>query len=484
MPIGLIPVLGAGLALKVVRANLPSDSRTSKHNPEEFARLKAEYQGSLGLNDKATFAADAFDNHAQGRTADLRGLATAKTPGGTVVSQKLAEIANNAADPNNAGAKAVTAAIGVALTTTQAFNTAKDVYSAQVKQFDTLKKGIPKEFTVQELVGLMTELKNNARQAIVAQQTHEKQLLTDQLNTPALAKQLEQSLSLKNQAEVDAVKANLGADLAETHKKQLGEFDKATEESLKKLNDAAAAEINQLLFIANLYKNTGDAVMRQTILSLSAANAAKKQQAGIANGEVVVQDNAGQMSLHGVTMNDIKTIHSITGKQIVNQNGVYTIQHDMRWWGLAALYYLDPRNNTQHDADLMAAAVKANGFDRIKVEVNYDNPEVAAQRAKQSYAAAIKAGFAPDKIKVIINGSECKPNDIFKDNPEKLATLNKQSKDIMEQYARITNTMPADPSKPVDLTKIKARLAELRPQPAAANQANQVNNPAPRNPGP
>ena len=468
-------------SLPLIGLHLKSNSRLDIFSAEEQAQLQAQYRDSLGLGKNATFSADAFDKLVESRIKDFEGFKEAKAPDGRLLKDNLVNVspfnpedtetikAEKTAHQKNAEAFKKT--IEEALIPfpdappKSGFIQAQKDYKESVATFRQLADKIPYKYKAEDLIGAMKELNDTAIKAIKEQQ--QKEMLA--FEAPDFKTKLADALNLKapgQQAEIDAAHNRMMNDLKGSHTAQLAEFEKSATASVTALHTAAASEMSQLLFIANLRKNNVE--MQQKIAELAAL---KRQQAGFdpLNTTVTVGIDKDQISLAGITVADLGTITSITGKEI-RQDGKGNFSMTMEGYSIASplssLKYLaysqDPRQNVKADMLLMAQAVKACGYDKITMNVNFENPTVANTRARQTYEAAILAGFPKDKIVIMVNGKEMKHEDIFKDHPESFRRINEKSATIAADTAKLTSSENFLSKGPSDLTEIKKDMAELR----------------------
>ncbi|HHS7961794.1 TPA: Dot/Icm T4SS effector Ceg25, partial [Legionella pneumophila] len=344
---------------------------------------------------------------------------------------------------------------------TEKFKTAQKNFTESTSTFKELTKLIPSKFRAQDLVGTMKELTDDARKAIIEQQAHEIQMLKEKLDPQKegqagnYVSDFKKALGLKDNDEVKKVTEGLIKELEETHKKQLGEFDKSTSDSLNQLHKASASESSEYLFLANLYENNKE--MRQTLEKLYAK---ERQRKGLPPESTTVQVGISEnkIDLNGIKLKDIPVIKSITGREIHQQpDGSFAIQMPM----INPFYYQDPRQNVKTDMMLIAQAIKASGYDSIEMNCNFPNSEkVAMERGRQAFAACIEAGFPVDKITINVNGKPMKADELFKEHPKTYQDIMSRASKISKDYEDIK--APKTSTAPVNTVVVKQEIAALR----------------------
>ncbi|MCL9682546.1 hypothetical protein [Legionella maioricensis] len=471
--------------------HLKSDSRLKMFSVEEQKKLQADYRDALGIGKNTTFSADAFDTLAKGSIRDVHLFEKTKGPGNVDIHKKLTGEKLTTEEDKEA-AKAVRDAIDKALKASPEFNKAQTDYTESVATFRQLADKVPGELKARALIDLMAELKDDAIKAIKLQQKNERALLEEQFKDENFKANLSKVLSLNSPSDIDVVKGNMLKDLEANQKKQLKAFEDSTTKSETTLHKAAAAEQSELLFIANLHKNNAE--MRQRIIDIAEQKRQKAIQDAIAKGETpppsppavtaTIGASANGLVLSGITMADIGTIKTLSGKYdivpVPGQAGSYTM--DM---GSSALfgatlfnpgYYQDPRQNVLADFTLMAQAVRASGYEKIKLEMDFEPEEVAKERARQAYEAAINTGFPrqvspksdknPDNIVIMVNGKEMRADELFKGHESELQRIHGNANRVAEELKSISQI----PKGAVDLAPIKNTMNEIR---AANKQAKQ-----------
>lgn len=447
--------------------------------PEELARLLEKYQASIGIGKKVTFSAEAFETFDKASPRDFNVFKETK--------EQTKEQKENK-EPVNEGViytklktdiphhtKVVKDEIGKALEKQQDYITAKKDYEDSVVNFRKLANKVPNPYRVQDLIQAMHDIKEDAIKAIKKQQTSEKNKLKASLGTLVSNGSLGHALVLTDMTAVEAAKETMIKNLDTSHAKQLADFETSTTKSMNELHKSAATQSSELVFIANLFRN-GNEEMRKQIITISrqkqeeARNAADEalRAQGITppprsslTVSVNVDVNEDSAILTGITLADLSTIKTMTGKSIVHdkEKGTFTLDLNTTLWDWQYHY-----NKQYIKSDLMdiALAVRASGYDGIVMNADFrDDPELAMERGRQAYEAAIDSGFPADKIKIKVNGKEIKIDDeLFKEHRARFNITQsisektvKQMKDLIKPPAHVLEEKVA---------AIRAEMRELR----------------------
>jgi hypothetical protein len=487
--------------------SLQSADLISQRSPEEQAKLQSEYRDAIQIGKEATFSVDAFEKFDQARPKDFKVFKDTKGPGDISIHDLLEEESPEAIAVKDAIKTALTLKPPTPPATDGPYIKAKKIYETSVANFREqankiptyMENGVLKRRTASSLIEVMKELQDDAIKAIKEQQKIE----IDQLKTTFAASaptstfntSLGTALGLTTSADIEAAKASMIKDLESSHTKQLADFEKSTSESMKGLLKTSTTEI---AYIARLHKYGSDEV--RIMISEIKAKAEKtaeqerqrinvqRQAEGLAPlpkpdpapTTVGVNIDAHGTEITGVTIADLPMFKTLTGKEIKpveGKPGTFSIEMNSTLWDWR--YH----NNKQYiKADLMdlAMAIKACGHEGIVFKLTFDDPEIAMERGRQAYEAAIESGFPPNKIKIIVNGREMKPGKpgesgeiasvLFKDCQHRLGNANAQSAAILK---RLSDSKPALYDR-AEVAAIKAEMARGRANVAPVFQTTTV----------
>lgn len=436
-------------------------SRAEVYSPEAKQALFNEYRDSLtGLKAGLILSNAAFTESLKDRMADYHGFKDTAAPGTLKVYKKLID--------NNDDAAHVRKQIEAVLMPTPAFLDAQKKYHESIAALNEMILDIPVKYKVEVLIDLMTEIRDDALKAIKEQQAHEVHLLEAQFKDAAFTKSFNKMLGY-SEADCKVIQTNMLADLKAAHEKQKATFEQSASQALTSIHQASAQQNSEFLFLVNLYKNND--VMHQQMNSLLEQ---KNKQPVSANMNVLEK----RIGLTGIKLSDLSVIESVTGKQISRtENGGYALEFGRYIFN--PLYYLSPKDNVMMDIRTMVEATKASGAKGITMNVNASNPELANTRAKQSYKACIESGYDPKDIKMIVNGKELKPEEIFTTEAHVLQSLHNRSPQIIKQQEALQSK--SSKSNLDDFTAAKATMVAIRDKgkPAVADSQQTAENQSP-----
>ena len=267
----------------------------------------------------------------------------------------------------------------------------------------------------------MKDIVDTGKAAIEKQQKAELANLDQTFtNNDAFIIHLQNALTISAPDHIKQVQQSLTDDLKATHKKQLEEFDKSTQESLSNLHKASANQMNNFLLVADLHKN--DRKMRRMIELLADEN---RRKLGLEEIPTTASFSEEKVDISSVRLEQLEFIQLLGGGKINKKMDektkqpiipvTYSLEMGMRITNPA--YYFNHRD--ERDMLAMAQAIRASGCTSITMTLNFDNPKIAASRARDAYEACIKSGFPPEKIKLNVNGKFMAYKETEKDKTEK-----------------------------------------------------------------
>lgn len=443
---GLVGGLGTFAGLKKI------DQWQTQENlftAEAQAKILERYRSELGIGEGFDYSAGAFDKYEKDRAKSVTDL-------NTLFKNKEVQEAFKDKDIAAAVKKALQPNPGKPATppnpNTGSLKAAQVEYEENAKAFGQLiKKSIP-PFKVEQVIQTMKELADDGVAAIRAQHAYEKANLTAKLDDPDFQKQLTDA----GVTDLEEAKQSMLDDLDKNHKAQEKAFTDSTAASLRQLHKASATEMDRVIFLATLSEN--NAKMKEMIKDIAAA---KNEQNGIPPGTLVASQGTSPTdpNVGVVQISDLKTIHTNTGKTITqNDDGVFTLDFGRPLFN-PSYYFMGDK--VESDMTLLARAIKASGKTGIEMDVDFDNEEVAAERAKQAYKACIEAGFPPEKIKINVNGAAKTAEDIFGKGSSEIAQTKQRAQEIAGEHDKL-----AIKPEGHNTTEVKAKMQELRAEAA------------------
>lgn len=446
-----------------------SRGRLNQGSPEDVKQLLQEYRDSLGLGKNATFNADVFNKLVEARKSDFSGFFKGtKDPKDDKAPPKLTteeDSVKTKLTADNPDTKIVKDAIAASLNTSVEFTQAQKNYSDSIAAFKKLVSVIPTGHKAGDIIGALTEIREESTNGIREQQKLEKAQLTEQLASQKVTQALETTFG--NAAEAEKAKKTILADLEAGHKKQLADFDKSMQDSFSELHVAASNEIDRIAYLANLYKNNPK--MRKPIENLVAD--AKE-------GVIEFGLDKDRAFLANIDPKDIQKIITNSGSEIKQQKKkdekgneviTYTIEMPRNIFGIP--YYLDPREKPLDDMKNIAQAIKGTGHTTIKMSVSFDDEELAGIRGREAFEACILAGFELKNITINVNGKELKGDkireELFKNDQGKYSALKAQSEGIRSGFEEVKKTVKKElETQTVEGTKaFKKALEDGKPKP-------------------
>lgn len=455
-----------GFISKIARAAMPIDS---PYGPESLRKLQAKFGLAHKVGTVGDFSSDAFNKYVTDRVQNISQLKTSKTPAGDLISEKLSKAATDAS-------KSLTTQLNNVFAATPDFNTAKTAYEATLSHFQGYAKKNP-EKELSHFYGILTKSNEEATNAIKDQQKKEMDALKEvlQSNEEGLMASLEVT---KDQFE--SVKSSIKKNLETMHKEQLGAFETAYKESIRKLLDPINVLRTEHFLATDLRSAHGSSEMKK-LIELATIENRKKLGKDIATTVTVTPDGA---DISSVSLKLLDFIQRVGGEKITNNKAeppVYTLK--MGWKVLNPRYYLF--NNDKKDLQLLAKLVYVSGSKTILMKPKSDS----LKDARMAFDACINAGFAPGDItiehprgsgnylttekmdKAKVNGKECKTESIrevlYKDHPSEYANLEKLSGPLRAELKEITEYKP-DTSKEYSMSEIKAYIQTEKAKVAAA----------------
>jgi hypothetical protein len=445
-----------------------------KYSPSDLKKIAQKYLSDIGLGEGVTFSSEAFDKHAEARAKDFNGLEKAKAPGDTLIHKKLSEASED--EDEQKARDNIKEAINQALEVSQEFKNAQEKYTESARVFNELVEKTSKDHNVQDIIGVMEDLVEEGRKAIKDQQEKEIEDLTEKFdNNQGFRTDLKTALNITD-AQIEEVKNSLLENLKETQQKQIEEFNKSTQESIRTLHNAAANQRKAFLFIASLHNN--DAIMRREIEKYAEDSREKDTENKLDNDlEIDMADD--KTDIKSVNLDQLKFIQLLGGGKIKRQTDeagkpVEPVSYKLEFG--ARLFNPRYLGNDRHQRDflIMAQAVRASGSKGIIMKLNFSNEETAQVRAREAFKACIKSGFPPSDIKLCVNGKWMTyqatekngikygsiSEELYAKKPNKYNDLLQVSEEIRQELNGITST-PKGTSK-TNITALKTELEQLR----------------------
>lgn len=452
-------LLGGGALLAAAIKKLDQlQTMPDLFTPEAQKEILEQYREALGIGEGFDYSAGAFDKYIDDRNKSVEELglfSNKKLQGALKKSPELGEHIRKILQPNpGKDGKG-------------SLNEAQQEFEESANVFGKLKDKIPRPFKVEQVIQTMKELADEGVKGIGAQHAYEKANLTTQLDNPE--SDLRKELKTQGVTDISALKKSMLEDLDKAHKAQLKSFQDSTAASLTKLHQASQTEMDRVIFLATLSEHNEK--MRLAIMEAADAKKQKSKPGEEEDSPLVasVGGKENDPNIGVVQISDLKTIYTNTGKTITqNDKGVFTLEFGRPL--LDAKYYL-LGNKPESDMLIMARAIKASGKAGIEFDVDFSNADIAKKRAKEAYKAGIEAGFAPDKIKVKINGKPQKIEELLGD----------EHPGLIERAKEVTAKRDERKLKDEghDISAVKEEIAKLRKDAKESSEKTPEAEPAP-----
>lgn len=444
---------------------LIGDKTIDRFSADAISQLVTDYQSNIGLGN-FTFSADAFDTHKKQRVSDLAGLQKTVKPE-SESSELYKQLTDTSTDGKKKAAKDIKTSLNSALVVApdSKYEKARADFRELIATLPEMLKQVPKKYKVDGVRGALAEITDDARKAIEEQQKEELVQFQAQVNSNEFRTHLETMLDTDDDKTIDNAKASLIKDLENAHKKQLEDFNKEVADALTKLDKAKEAELKALLFIANLHKFDPD--MRAIIEGIAARNREKFN-----GGITEVTENADGTDISCVNLDQLKTIKRLGGEeiQVKEKDGKTVLSIEMGMRATNPRYYFS--GQAEKDMRMMAQRIYAGGATGIKMNINFDNKEVAQQRAEEAYKACMMSGFKEDQIRIVVNGQlytqkaekdKSKSFDeLFKDSPGTLSKIRSKALKHQQEVEKVISEGMQSSKKGPDIREAREAMTKLR----------------------
>jgi hypothetical protein len=439
---------------------IDSIAHTKEFTPERKEELFAKYRDSLGLGPDVNFGATAFADYEKNKVQNHTGFKTViRKDGENDVTLETLLKGDLSADPNKSG---VADALKNVFAQEGFYQKAKEAYEEEIAQIQKkIVKEVPIPHSIDVVRSALKAAQDDAKKAIEAQQKTELSKLKKAFDTPSVpAGFLDKFKATTGVADLTQLKKDMIAELEDKHKGQLKAFEDAAATNQTVIDKASAAEKGHLIFTAHLEKYMGNlSQSKQNRMNeeLARVRLENREKLGLDKRKAVASADLQDKTIAAVNPNDLKYLISVTGREITHDNGVWRIEMPPRI--LAPFYYGSLAQNPKAEWMTMANAIRASGFDGIKMVVNFDDPETQKQRAREAYEAALDNGFDPGPLNpptekpsgiTLVDGKgvEINPNTLF--SHSELTLLHSKAQTTRDKLknieANVTSKTAPEPS--------------------------------------
>ncbi len=346
---------------------------------------------SLGLGDNLP-PAKGFDKYVASRISSADKFTTTKI-GEDTLAKKLTVTKET---PDNAAAaiKATKGQINEALLLTAEAKEARKAFKQDIADLKECLENPNFEYLPKGLIDYLFRIRDNAKDAIEAQQAAEKTKLEALFETPDFQVNLKKSLNLDGLGpeevaeQIEAVKTDMLAELDAAHLKERGEFENSINEPIKNMLSNSRERVSLLAMLNQKEEN------RIAIEKLIAASSGDLS----AGGASASRAKGGRYK--DVDVGQLKTFLTATGRKVNGEGDSYTLALPNRL--LSPLYYGNPKHNLKADIMMLPMALKARGFDSITMNISHPDKEYAKELARLAAETCAECGFKD--ITINVNG--------------------------------------------------------------------------------
>lgn len=394
------------------------------------AALAEPFIKSMGFEKHLPTSAG-FDTYMQGRKDSIEKFTTVKV-GEETLAQKLT-VTNTTPDDLKNSIQTVTSSINDALQLTEKtaqyepdskkYSGARGAFEKQLTELKNSLDATNAEYSLAGLTNDLHKIKSKAVSAIKEQQSAEKAALKNLFSDPNFRSALGKSLGIKTdnatalENSIKPIETKMLEELTSSHASELSAFEKSINDPINYMHNNLKARVAFLALIDPIQQNN------KLISELAAASAG----AGMDLEQGLVSNNKSAR-YKNVDIKDLKEIVTFTGKKITkNGEDSYTLSLPNRIFSTA--YYRDSNHNVKADIMLIPLALKAQGFESIKMTINHPDKEYARKIAQMAVEACLEAGFKPEDIEITVNNE-----DVFSDKKEPGTIRGKLFSDCGSRY--------------------------------------------------
>lgn len=315
-------------------------------------------------------------------------------------------------------------------------------------------------FSAGKIGSRLTEIKAEAKQAIIAQQTEETSKLETLFKDDTFCTNLKSSLGMNSNDDVEPIKKAMLTKLGESQKAELSKLETDL------TNNINTAIKNDFYRISLEYDRMNRfATYEKKIANRPDLDAA--DPADLLSGAVTTLSSVNKIK--GGKIEDFNTHLTTTGREIKkNADGTLHVT-------LNRFYQSD--NSIKEDMDSLIQTLQAKGGKPIKLFAASHDPKRAEELARMLYERALKRGEDPKDVKISANGQVMDVKKLFEKEPNRLRLA--EIEGAKAKSAHETAIKAAVKSlEGFNTTDVKAFLAEKRQQAATKTPAADSNAPS------
>lgn len=350
-------------------------------------------------------------------------------------------------------------------------------FTKDVTNLHTLVTANPPQFSAAGIANVLQEKKSEALAAIKAQQAKELERLNDKFApaTPPARNEFREKIKAAmgpttTEEQVDKVKDDMINATKASHASQTKRAEAEFNYSIKKFYSAMQKEFDRIALLGDRYER--DKQMRAAIDELAKQRKLSERPPQGSGTTATINADTAEARLRGIRVQDLDTVNTLTGRALTkNTDGSYSMKLSKDW-----IFFdrkaRDATKSVEKDLASLAHTIKATGAETITMEIKAADPDKAKELGKKAYEAAIKAGFEPRDINIVVNGKsltekyekgKLKEEDkLFDDEPSRLLKAKNEATQIaQEREGRVFNS----PGAKSESVNIKQKLQEMRTTP-------------------
>ncbi len=421
-------------------------------NNDAKVAIVNKYLDSVMLNEKFP-GSEGAKNYLSKRIQAIDDLKGITLPDGSELTKKLAT--------DTEAVKAIRESLTGCFALNDATRTAMDKFKADMaREAKEIKERTPRK-KPSEIIGNMYKIKSAARAAILKQQDLELNNLKEKFDNPDFKRSLNENLGIKTDEESETLKDDMLSTLKASHEKELKKFETTMDIPLNNLLTGLSLEVERINALGNQLNH------KEMLKEIQRLKDAKNDLPEGAMASMTLSDTNDSALLEGINIDDFKKFYSATGRVIDHnkEDGSFRITLPNHFF--RPDYYSDPNNNTKKDIASIVEKIKAQGHTAITISIEHKTPEHALELARESYEAALEAGFEPQNINIHMNGKKMTQDDLFKDCRERYQiSSDKAMKNKADKETTVESVFGLNEYKDeIEKTRSNARAAEAEEKP-------------------
>ena len=369
-------------------------------------------------------------------------------------------------------------------------------FKQNIEKLNTLRN----EYSASAIMAELTTYKADILNKLKGHHAEEATKLDNLFNDPNFITELKSTNLIKDDRDAAPLKEQMIARLKAEHKKLEEEFETTINQDVKKVLEKIPLAARRIVYPAimrhtretSLHNkpkrwlndtkllDAEDGMRKALEKKIKEKNPPKTDQAlglyqtsGDQNAFGFNTDDLG-----GIDLEDLEHIQTLTGREIIVSKSKNAKNEDILEFKMAipALSWYRPYNKKDFALDIrsLTTAMYNRGFDTIRLTISNSDEDVARKQTAVAYEEALKAGFKPEDITmvVIVEGKtkELKGDDKEMEgylNPTELVRAKETGEKVRKIYDAYTN-LDLKQAPIAETQDLKNRLLNMKPDETAA----------------